>query len=636
MKKLYTITLFCLSIAIWGQKNVDPSPQEVEKAKEIRQQYNTSDIAILNSLEKIEFKKSNDRTNVEVKHNVKEELLNINHRADIHKYEFYDSQSSINTFAIKYKNNKATNFNSKDEFYKSDDLFYNDARVKYFTLDFPVQGYSYLYELEKNTKDIKYFTTIYFNDEYPVIQKEVTITIPNWLNLDIKEFNFENFEISKKESKSEESTTVTYTIKNIPPISQDQMKPGASYIYPHILFVAKSFTDKNNTINLFGSTADQYKWYKSLIDLMKDDTSVFADKVLELTKNAKTDDEKIKNIYYWVQDNIRYIAFEDGIAGFKPDDSQSVYTKRYGDCKGMANLTKQMLKLAGFDARLCWIGTKIIAYDYSIPSLSVDNHMICAVFKGGKKIFLDATEKHNAFGEYADRIQGKEVLIENGDTFLIEKVPSVDSKFNIETSVYHYTIDSETLKGNVIKNFSGESRTSFLQHYNTIKNDKKEDAIMRYLTLDDINYTISNIKTSDLLNRDTQLKLNFDVAIKNQVSSFDDEIYVDLDYYKEYKSYDFTKRKEDLVFHYKTLEDIQIKLDIPQGYHVTTLPKNLQVETSDYSITITYENKGNQIVYHKIFDFKTGFITKQNFENWTKHLAEINKLYTEQIVLSKK
>ncbi|NJM80545.1 MAG: DUF3857 domain-containing protein [Flavobacterium sp.] len=253
--------------------------------------------------------------------------MNINHRADIQKYEFYDSQSSINTFSLKYKNNKEANFYPKDEFYKSNDLFYNDARVKYFSIDFPIQGYTYLYDLEKKIKDIKYFTSIYFNDEFPVIEKEIIITIPTWLNLEIKEFNFNGFDITKKETKNTEATIYTYSIKNIPPMAKEKLAPGPSYIYPHILFVAKSFTNKTETTTLFNETADLYKWYKSLVNEMKDDPTALASKVTELTKTAKTDEAKIKNIYYWVQDNIRYIAFEDGIAGFKPDDSQNVFNK---------------------------------------------------------------------------------------------------------------------------------------------------------------------------------------------------------------------------------------------------------------------------------------------------------------------
>lgn len=635
MKHIYFAAFFLLSILAWGQKNIDPTTQEIENAKEIRLKYDKSDIAILKSEENISFELSKDKKNVEVLYKVSEKLLNINHRADIQKYEFYDSQSSINTFSLKYKNNKKANFYPKDEFYKSDDLFYNDARVKYFTIDFPIQGYTYLYDLEKRTNDIKYFTTIYFNDEYPVINKQVTITIPKWLDLDIKEFNFNGYEITKSETSNNEFKTIKYTIKNIPPISSETMKPGPSFIYPHLLFISKSFTYKNEKQNLFSTTLDQYKWYKSLLDQMKDDSSVFADKVNELTKSAKSDIEKVKNIYYWVQDNIRYIAFEDGIAGFKPDDSQNVYSKRYGDCKGMANLTKQMLKLSGFDARLCWIGTNHIAYDYSTPSLSVDNHMICALIIDNKKYFLDGTEKYNPFGEYAHRIQGKEVLIENGDNYILEKIPQHTSDFNTEKTVTNYSIDGETLAGIITKEFYGESRVSFLQNYNSIKNDKKEDALKQYLSNGDKNYIVDNISTTDLNNRESKIELKYTTQIANQVSRFDDDIYIDLDYDKEYKSYDFSKRKEDFVFPYKTNDDITINLEIPKGYKVSKLPESINLETSDYSINISYKVLNNTIVYHKKFDFKSGKINKLNFTEWIKHWESINKIYTEQIVLTK-
>lgn len=76
--------------------------------------------------------------------------MNINHRADISKYEFYDSASKIETFSLKYKTDKVANYPVVDEFYKDNDLFYNDARVKHMSFEFPVQGYTYKYEMEKS------------------------------------------------------------------------------------------------------------------------------------------------------------------------------------------------------------------------------------------------------------------------------------------------------------------------------------------------------------------------------------------------------------------------------------------------------------------------------------------------------
>ena len=95
-----------------------------------------------------------------------------------------------------------------------------------------------------------------------------------------------------------------------------------------------------------------YGWYRSLVNSMDNQTADIESTVAELLNNIDDDEEKIKALYYWVQDNIRYIAFEDGIAGFKPDECQNVFNKKFGDCKGMANLLKEMLIVAGFDARL--------------------------------------------------------------------------------------------------------------------------------------------------------------------------------------------------------------------------------------------------------------------------------------------
>ena len=629
------IALCCCCFSAIAQKNADPSSEEINTAKSLREKYDKFDIAILNSTEKVTFSinKSNDL--VEVNHSVKEHLMNINHRADIQKYEFYDSQSVIENFSLKYKTDKQTNFLVNDEFYKSDDLFYNDARVKYMQVDFPVQGYTYKYHMDKKIKDSKYFTSIYLSDEFPIIQKTVVVEVPKWLELEIKEFNFNGFSIKKTSTKNDENTIYTYTIEQVNGMAKEHYSPGPSYLYPHLLFIAKSFVVKNEKKPLFSTTADLYKWYKSLVDSMKDDPSVFTAKVKELTATAKTDEEKIKNIYYWVQDNIRYIAFEDGIAGFKPDDSQNVFQKRYGDCKGMANLTKQMLKAAGFDARLCWIGTNHIAYDYTTPSLSVDNHMICALFKNGKRYFLDGTEKYNSLGEYAERIQGKEVLIEDGTAFIIDKIPVQTAVGNTEKSNISYTLENETLKGSVTMEFLGESRASFLYNYNTIKNDKKDDALKWYLNSRDKNCSVSNIKTSDLLNRDQKLTLNYDVAIANHISSFDNEIYIDLNYDKEYASFDFKERKTDFILDYKSFDDIVITLQIPEGYKVSKVPNNIAIKTDDYSITMNYEVKGTTLKYTKQFLFKNGIIKSAKFDEWKNHYAEIQKNYAEQVVLTK-
>jgi transglutaminase-like putative cysteine protease len=631
------LMVFFTNIA-WAQKGIDPTTDDIQKAIKIRELYSKDDVAILESNENVNFGINKKDAKVFVTTSNKEVLMNINHRADIRKYEFYDSESKIENFNLKYRNEKTAKFSINDEFYKDDDYFYNDARVKYITFDFPVQGYSYIYEMGKKYEDVKYFTSIYFNDEFPVLKKVVNVVVPTWLNVELKEFNFEGNSIQKTKSvdAANKTTTYTYTLNNIPALYKDESAPGRSYIYPHILVLAKSFKDEGKEVTLFNSAADLYKWYKSLIDSMKDDPSVFKDKVAELTSKAKTDEEKIKNIYYWVQDNIRYIAFEDGIAGFKPDESNNVFQKRYGDCKGMANLIKQMLKSAGFDARLAWIGTKHIAYDYSTPSLSVDNHMICALYYKGKKYFLDGTEKYNSLGQYAERIQNKEVMVENGNAFVIEKIQNSPSETNKEIFTATIAIVNGKLKGTCSEIYSGESSSQFLYLYNNLKNDKKKDALESYLSKKNKNILVENITTSDLNNRDQQLKVNYAITIDNKVSDFDNELYVDLEYMNEFKNFELKDRKTDYEFDYKTNYESNITLAIPDGYAVAKLPENLSIQEDNFTIAVTFQQIKNEIICKKTFVFKNAIIKFKELEKWNAFNKSLNTIYKQQIAFAKK
>jgi hypothetical protein len=392
---------------------------------------------------------------------------------------------------------------------------------------------------------------------------------------------------------------------------------------------------ESEIITLFSETKQLYNWYKSLVDSMDEDPTILKSKVKQLVEDAQTDEEKIKNIYYWVQDNIKYIAFEDGIAGFKPDESQNVFKKRYGDCKGMANLTKEMLKIAGFDARLTWIGTKRIGYDYSIPSLAVDNHMICTLFHEGKPYFLDSTEKYNSFGTYAERIQGRPVLIENGEEFILDKVPSTDVVLNKKTTVMELHIVDEALEGTMNLEYKGESKASLLNGYHSLKDQNKEEILKYYLSKGDKNCSINAVVTSDLENRDDTINIAYNIELKNKVSAYEDEIYVDLEYIEHFKNTDVSERMYDLELPYKMNLDFTTVLHIPDGYQIKTMPESIHKETNDFVVDLSFTKNANKLTYKKEFSFKNAAITKASFEEWNAVSKSLKNIYKEQIVLTK-
>ena len=638
LKRMYLLFLLASSIG-FTQKNIDRTQDDVDYAKSLKEKYKDDeiDIVLLKSKDVIDFYKRKSGNTLVVVHKTDETMMNISSRADIRKYIFYDGESSIENFSFKYKNNKKAYLDVKDESYTSSDLFHNDVRVKYAHLTFSTQGDQYKFQAKKRYRDVKYFSSVYFTDEYPILEKEIEVIIPSWMNVEIKEMNFDGYEIEKKEATNEENKekVITYTVKNLPAVYNEKRTPGPSHIYPHLLILSKSFQENDETINLFNTTQDLYNWYKSLVDDVDNTYSeLLQKKVAELTANA-SEEEKINNIFYWVQDNIRYIAFEDGIAGFKPDNCGNVFKKRYGDCKGMANLTKQMLTMAGFDARLTWIGTKHIAYDYSTPALCVDNHMICTLIYKGNNYFLDATEKYNPFGEYAERIQGQQVLIEDGENFILDRVPAANSAQNEETIETNLELDGEVLNGKVKITYKGESRTHFLYNYNSLKSDRKEDALTNYLTGGDTNFEIENISSTDLSNRDLNLQLDYDIKMKNIVSSFDDEIYIDLNFEKEYSGLELKDRKFDYLFPFKQNYTSTVTLTIPEHYKVLELPKLIEYSNEDFTVKLEYKVLNNKLEYTKHFKFNKAAISSKYFNDWPSIIKKINETYNEQIILKK-
>jgi len=255
--------------------------------------------------------------------------------------EYYDKFSSINKFKQYYKaGNSFSLYKAKplDKSVTSSDIFYDDSRVKFFNIVLPKMGLGAMVEVEKKFNDSKYLTRVMFHSSYAVSEKIIRLKVPSWLQLDIREMNFAGNKVEKTQETEGKKIVYTFTMRDLPPIPSEKNALPAAYSFPHIVVLIKSFDADGKQYKGFENAADLYKWYNLLYKKCNNQTASFKTKATELIKGKPTDIDKVKSIFYWVQDNIRYIAFEDGYAGFVPQTAQDVYKNKYGDCKGMANL----------------------------------------------------------------------------------------------------------------------------------------------------------------------------------------------------------------------------------------------------------------------------------------------------------
>jgi len=129
---------------------------------------------------------------------------------------------------------------------------------------------------------------------------------------------------------------------------------------------------------------------------------------------------------------------------------------------------------------------------------------------------------------------------------------------------------------------------------------------------------MSNLQLPSLDNYDKTLKVAYNLVHKNASSSFGKEIYVDIDYRKEFNNFifDVKERNNDYWFSYKYNIVRDLQLQIPTGYQVTAVPANVSIKNSDYEIdaTITTATRQNTCT-RKRSSSKTPDCRKPNSSN---------------------
>ena len=147
-----------------------------------------------------------------------------------------------------------------------------------------------------------------------------------------------------------------------------------------------------------------------------------------LIANQPTDLDKVKAIFYFVSNKIRYMGItpEKDRPGFEPHDVSITFDKKYGVCRDKAALLVAMLRMAGFNAYpvLVSIGTH---KDAVVPD-PFFNHAIAGVeLEKGQVILMDPTDENTReLLPASDRDQSYLVCRAEGDNIRLSPIQSPD------------------------------------------------------------------------------------------------------------------------------------------------------------------------------------------------------------------
>lgn len=310
-------------------------------------------------------------------------------------------------------------------------IFYSDIHAKRFTMPGVEPGCIIEYQWEQRRSGFNLMTRWEFQKEDPVLCSRYSLTTDLRTPVKTKLYGIKALSDVQQEKMIKGRKQIQWELKNIPALNTEISMANGYHEIPSIMFSPAKFEiweDVNDWYwLLFVEQIQISKTMRSLLDGLID--------------SDDSDMDKLSKIFNYVQQNIRYVAIEIGMGGYQPNQSDKIFSNRYGDCKDMSLLIAALAKAENIIVSPVLISNYMHGpTDTSLVSHAHFNHVIAyAKLEDGTDVWMDPTEKNVAFGQLPWYDQDRFAFIVDADQGKIVKTPAAKAKENI--SLRHWVME---------------------------------------------------------------------------------------------------------------------------------------------------------------------------------------------------
>ena len=501
-------------------------------------------------------------------------------------------------------------------------VFHDDSKVCFFNIFLDRKDKKAKAQFKRTFTDAAHFTGTFPAEEYPVRSKQIIFRLPASLpGITLVDRNFPPQGITRDDATAPDgSRTITYTVTSLPAMPDDNNMPPVLSSLAHIM-VRGYFPDCDSL----------YRYHSRLLDV---DTVIdgVGSMVADLTAGAKERDEIIGRLYRHVQQNIRYVAYEEGEAAYRPDSPAEVMRKRYGDCKGMSLLLATLLNRAGIEAYIACVGTEDIPFRIAeAPSLSASDHMICIVPDGDSYLFLDPTHGQISARHIPQWICGKDAMMFTPGGYRMVDIPATSPLPSADILSYHYRLTPDGLIGIATRTCTEDMAESFMQAYSDVPVQHLNELLAKSL----IPLQRASVMPDSII-YDTgtpgRILLSAPLLNPTALTSADNVLYIDLNTSSDpfTSRIDTDDRKSDYMFPLNGQVVRRSTVVLPEGAKVT-LPQDFRLESHPADLSCTFTREGNTVTMEKSIILHTTRLPLAEIEAWNKAVATLREACNQQI-----
>lgn len=537
----------------------------------------------------------------------------------------------------KYEKKEVTNISKKDD--TDENVFYDDQEMYSFTYPAAQVGAILNTSYMHTYNDAHFLGTYTWSNYLPSMDEILIIRVKKNIHLEYKFFHADKLKLEFTKEEKKDEIIYTWKIKDLAPDKQFNDAPNYRYYEPHMVFYIHDYEVNGEKIPFFGTPKNLYNWYSSLIKNVNKTEDKNLKRIADSLVTGVSDEwEKVKKIFYWVQDNISYVAFEDGLGGFIPRDAAVVCNRKYGDCKDMASIINEMLKLVNIKSYLTWIGSRDIPYTYEeIPTPVVDNHMIAAYYNKNKEwVFLDATGKKADINLFTSFIQGKQGMIGiSPDSFLLATVPIKDTSCSKTVDAIEISIKDKIVVGKGVATLYGYDALNY-NYRNSRKNKEEQlDYFKAYFAKGSNKVSFKEVEFTMPPRENISIQYQFELP---DYSKFhENEMYINLNMDKDLIPEKIIEgRNVPVSMYHITKKTLIVTFNIPPDYKVDFIPQDMKAGNDVVGYTSTYKVKDNKIIHVCDFYINTLILKPEHFNEYNKIISDQIKAFNQTISLIKK
>ncbi|WP_295333405.1 DUF3857 domain-containing protein [Flavobacterium sp.] len=514
---------------------------------------------------------------------------------------------------------------------------FNDNRALYLNYTPTVYPFTMVFETEVSTSNTAFIRPWSPMEGYLVsVQKSgMTITCKPELKLKVKEINFSGHSFIEK---TETTTSVSYTAKNVVARKREELSPSFTKVFPIVYFALENFS-LENVEGKATNWAEFGKWYYQ--SLLADTEEIPAEtqaKIKELVGAEKNPVTIAKLIYKFVQEKTRYVSVQVGIGGWKPMLAKEVDKLGYGDCKALTNYTRALLKTAGVESyyTVVYAGsddTKDLQEDFASIQ---GNHVILTLPTDKGLLWLECTSQVQPFGFQGDFTDDRNVLLIKPEGGEIVKTKTFTEKDNKKLLKGSYSLTPEGhLKGQVAILSNGlQYDTNFkkgrMSKEDQVKLYKEEFGNINNLFINKINLhdNPNTIEFKEELELEAEgYAQNIGGKLMFALNAFDQNSFVP----KKHKSREFPFQ---ILRGYT--DESEVEVSIPEGYIIEAKPAGVELDTEFgyYKIEFKELSPGKILCQRKLV-IKKGKYDKTKYESYRKFRETLAKNDNSKIIVTK-